>query len=78
MEKNNNVIIMIEPHTILKLIKCNVLVAEIVNKDDKEKVITVTREFIGGHRLYTYTPNTYAQIELVITFDSVSLLEIKE
>ena len=70
--------IIIPPHTTLKLIKCNVLVAELVNALCEEDYIAVTKEEIGGHNLYTYATITDESMELVITFDSYTFLEIKE
>ena len=77
MQKDLYVIYLV-PHTILKLIKCNVLVAEIVNENEGKNFIVATKEVIGGHDSYTYKTKTAEEIELVITFDRYTFLEITE
>lgn len=64
--------------TILQLIKCNVLVAEISNDYIDDDYIYVTKEEKNGYVLYTYETITDESLKISITFDKYMLLEIKE
>lgn len=66
----------IKETTVLKLIKCNVLVAEINAIYDD--YIYVTREEKNGNVLYTYESNTDNGLVIHIEFDRYLFLEIKE
>ena len=67
----------IKGNTILKLIKCNVLVAEIYNDCYEDDYIYVTKEVGRYDDLYTYKI-TKDELVVYIEFDRYTFLEITE
>lgn len=68
--------IKIKPNTILKLIKCKVLVAEITNDYLYSYDIIVKKESKDKYTLYTYEIITDDSLKTTITFDDYTYLEI--
>ena len=67
----------IKGNHILKLVKCNVLVAEIYNDCYEDDYIIVTKEVGRYYDLYTYKI-TMDELVVYIEFDSYYFVESKE